>query len=164
MSDPLYSIDQSVNVISDDQKFAGTVLGLQYVVPVWFYVVALSDPIETDQGMQKGIYVPESSLTVNPKVQQWTLVGTYVYVLTDEEIEESKLPAAIDVKVNIGEGSDGLWYVQTEDELDGEDFWVGDTLTSPEEARELALGIIKDNHEADKGENAAAFLERIALE
>jgi hypothetical protein len=163
MSEPLYSIDQSVSVISENQKFSGTVLGIQFVVPVWFYVVALDDPIETDQGSQKGIYVPESSLMINPGVKEWVLVGSYVYALTDEEMEDGELPAAIDVKVKIGEGSDGLWYIQTEDELDGDTLWTQESDTL-EEAQENALAIIDDNHEADEGENAAAYLERTSLE
>jgi hypothetical protein len=164
MSNPRYSIDQSVSVISENQKFSGTVLGVQFVVPVWFYVVALDDPIETDQGLQKGIYVPESSLMINPSVKEWALVGTYVYVLTEEQMGKGEHPAAIDVRVKIGEGSDDLWYIQTEDELDGDELWTGETLDSQEEALEMALDIIKDNHEADEGEDAAAYLERLALE
>ena len=174
MADPKFEVDEPVNVIGDGQVFSGTVLGIQFMVPVWWYIVGLDDPIESDYGPQKGLFVPESSLeecSDDPKdvpepniiESEWATIGSYVFTYTPEQMTAGH-PAAIDVEVRLAHDDQGKLYVQTFDEIDGASLWDGLPYDSEEIAASVARQVIADCHEAEPGENAAAYLERIKAE
>jgi hypothetical protein len=179
---PKFEIDEPVNVNSDDQVFPGTVLGIQYVVPVWYYVIALVDSIESDYGPQKGIFVPESSLSeyedsdeedsdeedsdeAEPNIieSKSEVVGYYVYACSQDQVNEG-FPDAIDVEVRLVHDDTGKIYIQTSDEIDGTSFWDNIPYDTEEVAKEVALRVISENHEAEPGEDARSYLRRITDE
>jgi hypothetical protein len=168
MTDPKFEIDEPVNVVSDGQLFPGTVLGTQFLVPLWFYVVELDEVIETDNGPQRGLFVPESSLeecSDEPKIidTEWARVGSYVYVCNQDQVNEGH-PEAIDVEVRLVHDSKGKLYVQTVDEIDGISLWDNIPYDDQEQAQAVAQQVIDESHEAEPGEAAASYLERVMAE
>lgn len=176
MADPKFEVDEPVNVISEGQVFSGTVLGIQFMVPIWWYVVSLNDPIESDYGPQKGLFVPESSLeedsdepkeaeSTEPNIieSEWAPVGSYVYTCTEDQISDGH-PAAIDVGVRLVHDDTGKIYIQTVDEVDGTSLWDNIPYDTQGVAESVAHQMIDDNHEAEPGENAEAYLARIKAE
>jgi hypothetical protein len=172
MSDPKFEVDEPVNVIGDGQVFPGTVLGIQFNVPVWWYIIGLDDPIESDYGPQRGLFVPESSLEgpledeeSEPVIieSEWATVGSYVYACNQEQIDQGH-PAAIDVEVRLVHDDQGRIYVQTVDELDGISFWDNLPYETQGQAESVAKEVIAEGHEAEPGENAEAYLARTMAE
>ncbi len=172
MQEPEFEIDELVNVVVDEESIPAIVLGVQYMVPMWYYVVALERPIRADFGLQKGLFLPETSLsaTEDKKTNEPELVkdegicvGSYVYTSTEDQVQEGE-PAAVDVRVLIVRDTEGKYYVQTVDAIDGESLWNGLPYNAPSDAEEVARKIIEENHEAGPGEDAAAYLSRIAKE
>jgi hypothetical protein len=171
MSDPKFEVDEPVNVIGDGQVFPGTVLGIQFNVPVWWYIIGLDDPIESDYGPQKGLFVPESCLEEcqeedsNPTLieSEWATIGSYVYVCNQDQVDQGS-PEAIDVEVRLVHDDQGNIYVQTVDEIDGTSLWDDIPYETQAEAESAAKEVIDSSHEAEPGENAAAYLKRIKAE
>ena len=175
MADPKFEIDEPVNVINGGQLFPGTVLGIQFLVPLWFYVVELEETIETDNGPQRGLFVPESSLEYQEETieeegsepviieSEWSTVGSYVYACNQEQIDQGH-PAAIDVEVRLVHDDQGKIYIQTVDEIDGTSLWDDIPYDTQNEALIMAKKVISESHEAEPPENAAAYLARIKAE
>lgn len=164
MADPKFEVDEPVTVIGDEQMFSGTVLGIQFNVPTWWYIIKLDDPIESDYGLQKGLFVPEACLEEcqeedsEPAIleNEWTTIGSYVYTCNQEGF-----PDAIDVEVRLVHDDQGNVYVQTLDEIDGTLLWDITPYKTQAEAEAIAREVIANSHEAEPGENAATYLKRI---
>jgi hypothetical protein len=171
MSDPKFEVDEPVNVIGDEQVFPGTVLGIQFNVPVWWYIIGLDDPIESDYGPQKGLFVPESCLEEcqeedsEPVIieSEWSTVGSYVYVCNQEQVDQGH-PTAIDVEVRLVHDDEGRIYIQTVDEIDGTSLWDDIPYFTQSDALIMAKEVISESHEAEPTENAAAYLARVMAE
>lgn len=177
MSKPKFEVDEPVIVVNKGQRLPGVVLGIQlgvlvhqFVEHIWFYIVGLDDPIETNDGLQKALYVSESVVEESsddsePNIieTEWAVMGSYVYTCTPEQIAEGH-PEAIDVEVRLVHDYEGLLYVQTKDEIDGLALWDKLPYSHIGSAESRAREVIEENHEAGKGEDAAAYLERIKAE
>ena len=168
MADPKFEVDEPVNVISEGQLLSGTILGIQFVVPLWYYVVALDGVLETDNGPQRGLFVPESSLeecSGEPQIidSEWAPVGSYVYVCDQDQVNGG-FPDAIDVEVRLVHDDKGKFYVQTVDQIDGKALWDDLPYDTQEIAEAVARQVIAESNEADPSENAAKYLERIKAE
>lgn len=163
---PIHQIDDEVEVhLGEDTLDArGTVTGISYVCPLYMYVVQLDSPIEGEFGQQTGLYIPESMLVSKPDIDniKRELVGVYVFVTEPED--EGETVEALDVQVSVGSEDGVLWYVLSEDDMDGVQPVVFTPFTSQEDAEGFARDYIESNHEADPGENAEQYLTRISAE
>ena len=174
MSDPKFEVDEPVNVIVGEQVFPGTILGIQFVMPIWYYIVELDDLMESDYGPQRGLFIPESSLSEcqdddieedsEPSIVkgELTSIGSYVYCCNPDQVDQG-YPEAIDVEVRLVNDNE-KFYIQTVDQIDGTSLWDEIPYATREQAESVAKDVLSESHEAELGENAAAYLERIKAE
>jgi hypothetical protein len=162
--EPEYEIDSLVELEIEGQDVTGTVTGINYVCPIYMYVIQLDDPIETEFGNQTGLYVPENILYGCPdanEITQWVEVGSYVFTYDVEGEFDEKV---IDVHVKIGsDAEESDWYVFSDDCRDG----LRPLTFKPfnkDDASLFAKLHIEENHEADRGENAEQYQARMKEE
>lgn len=162
---PAHKIDDEVDVHigADSQDMRGIVTGISYVCPLYMYVVQLNSPIEGEFGPQTGLYVPESLLVSKPDISGITErspIGAYVFTID----EDDEVVDAIDVYVSVGSEDGILWYVLSDDVMDGVQPVVFTPFTSQADAESFAWDYTASNHEAAPGENAEQYLARISTE
>jgi hypothetical protein len=160
---PEHSIEDEVEVrIGSDRSEhrRGIVLGISYVCPIYMYIVQLDVPIESEFGLQTGLSVPESILVAKPDISNLTnikSIGSYVFVFEDDGVIN-----ASDVKVSIG-SDDGLWYVISEDDLDGDQPVIFTSFPDQVCAETFACNYLEENYETGPGETAKQYLEELAI-